>query len=66
LTSRREISLSQTIDLINKDAFLSVSKTLVDLVLECRTGGGFALNAPEQRREYEIVVSGNLSVIRIF
>jgi hypothetical protein len=47
LTSRKEISLSQTIDLINKDAFLSVSKILVDLVLEYYTGSSFALNAPE-------------------
>jgi hypothetical protein len=66
LTSRKEISFSQTIDLINKDTFLSISKILVNLVLEYYTGGSFALNTLKQYKKYEIIVSSDLSIIRIF
>jgi hypothetical protein len=46
LTSQRDPIISKTVDLINKDAFLSVSKTLVLLRLELLPRGGFASVTP--------------------
>ena len=66
LASQRKVLLSQTINLINKNALLSVGETLVDLILEYRARGGFALNTPYQHREYQIVLSSDISIIRSF
>jgi hypothetical protein len=63
LACRRDITIGKTINLLNKDMFLGVSKVLVNFRLKINSRASLAFLAVYNRRMNKLVLCSNLIVI---
>jgi hypothetical protein len=63
LAYRKDITISKTINLLNKNTFLGVSKVLVNFRLKISSRASLAFLAAYNRRMNKLVLCSNLIVI---
>jgi hypothetical protein len=66
LACRRDTTIGKTVNLLNKDTFLGVSKVLVDFRLKISSRASLAIGASYKRRMREFVIASYFTIIRIF